>query len=535
MTTSIWENARIEAKVDPREVILDDNLRDKLDGNLINLEEIEERLPRLVASIQAHGVRVPPIAQETADGKLWIKDGFSRTLAARRVLQKNPDMVLTMPVIVTETDDEDAWQRLRDQFVINDVRDGLTTAEKARALQQMQLFGFDEKEIAEQLALHTEHVKAGLAVQRSAKATQILNQNPQLDLLQAAAIAEFEGDTDALAELNGVLEEDPDQFDHTVAELRLRRHIDQECTALAAELADRGVTVVQRSYSGPQETLTYLKASKDATTRLSNDPEQHASCPGHAAYVDYDLREERAKPVWVCTDWKTHGHYSPFGGSTSGTGKKSEREKQELARSRVNKPAWRAAEQQRRKKLAEVLTAKTPPKKTMQFILACLVGGDHALRRAMEQHHTFVCELLGFKQPKDKTKHPLLNKFSRLSADEAIMRILAIVLGAFEGATDDDTWKHQDPALQQYFTFLRDNCGYALSEVERLVLDPHADAHNWPHLQTSADGADLPQATATTGTVAPDLDDPDNGDHVGHVPDDGIDHRGETADDSGLD
>lgn len=526
MTTSIWENARIEPAVDPRKVILDDNLREKLDGNLIELEEIEKLRPRLVASIQAHGVRVPPIAQETADGKLWIKDGFSRTLAARWVLQKNPDMALTMPVIVTETDDEDAWKRLRDQFVINDVRDGFTTAEKARALQQMQLFGFDEDEIAEQLALHTEQVKAGLAVQRSAKATQILDQNPQLDLLQAAAIAEFEGNDDALGELNGVLEEDPDQFDHKVAELRLQRHIDQECTALAAELADRGVTVVQRSSSGPQEKLVYLKTSRDATTRLGDDPEQHANCPGHAVYVDYDLREQHARPVWVCTDWKEHGHYSPFGGRTGGTGKKSEREKQELARSRVNKPAWRAAEGVRRKELVKILTRQTPPKKTLQFILACLVEGDHALRRAMEQRHALVCELLGYKEGKDHTKHPMLSKFSRLSADQTIMRILAIVLGAFEAATDDDTWKRHDPALQRYFTFLRDNCGYALSPVEQLVLDPHADAHNWPHLRTGADGTDRPQATATTDTAA-DLD--DNGDDV---PDDGVEDDGDTTYDS---
>jgi ParB family chromosome partitioning protein len=50
--------------------------------------------------------------------------------------------------------------------------------------------------------------------------------------------------------------------------------------------------------------LADLRA-KDAKDPLTSD--EHASCPGHAAWIDYN-EDGCAAPVYVCRDFTTHGH-----------------------------------------------------------------------------------------------------------------------------------------------------------------------------------------------------------------------------------
>lgn len=154
-TASLWKSARIEV-LTPSTLVLENNSRTILD--------IKAERSELIDSIREVGVLVPPIVNETPDGSYVVRDGFSRTLAAQVVVAEpegEGEAELEMPVIVTTSQDEAIWQRFRDQFVINEIREGYNSADKARILEQFTLFGFDEEEIARHLSLDGELCSVG--------------------------------------------------------------------------------------------------------------------------------------------------------------------------------------------------------------------------------------------------------------------------------------------------------------------------------------------------------------------------------------
>ncbi|TDD49010.1 hypothetical protein E1288_21055 [Saccharopolyspora elongata] len=477
--------------------------------NARTIGDIKTERPDLIESIRQFGVLVPPIANETETaGHFAAKDGFSRILASLVVCEEpenDDDANLEIPVIVTTSQNEEEWQRLRDQFIMNELRKGYDSADKARIMEQFTLFGFSDEEIARQLSLESEQVKAGLAVQRSTTAKSLMTEHPQLDLLQLGAITEFEDDEEALARLQDTLYDEPEQFDHEVARLRLKRAEKEALDQLTRELIEQGITVVAKTYDGAQAPLSRLKLSKSNPLELGNSPEAHADCPGHAAWVEtvWSSREPRA--TYICQDWKAHGHAETHSANGSSARQpKSDFEKAELKRARENNASWRAAEEVRRAKLAEIVQRSTPPKRTQQFITTAMIEGTYEVGRALDQKHAYACELLGLPKPAYGKKHPMLSKARKASANGALMFQLAMVLAAFEDRTSVQTWRGNDEAQKEYFSFLRDSCNYPLSAVERLVLDPTEDFQRWPHLQESAASSD----TDVAETPANDDDDP---------------------------
>lgn len=453
---SIWANTRFEL-CDPKTLVLANNSR--------TIGDIAMERPDLCKSVAANGVLVPLIANPGPDGRPAVRDGFSRALAALRAPKTNP----TVPVLITESADAEEWTRIQEQFVINHVRAGYTEANKAAVYEQMSMFGFGAEEIADRLGGGTtaEAVRAGLTVRANAAAKKTLEQHPQLTLEQAAAMVEFEDDHEASESLQTTLAGEPEQFDHQVARLRRQRAYAQAREALVAQLTEQGVRIVNRSWGDPQQKdLRDLRRSREDDTPLGDDPNAHADCPGHAAYVTSYGDEPEA--IYLCTEWKKQRHVDRYG-SSGAAGPKTEAEKAEMRTVRKNNADWRAAEDVRRAFLRKLVTRKTPPKRAQHFLATALLADQGAVEKALRFSHPGVHTLFG-DLPAIKDRQSILTKLGRASSNEAVMMQLIAVLAAYEAGTDKDTWRRATADHQRYFAALQ-AWGYTLSPVEQLVLD----------------------------------------------------------------
>jgi ParB family chromosome partitioning protein len=488
VTTNPWDTASL-TQVDPRTLLLDSNSR--------TIVDLESEDPDLVASVRRHGVKLPVIATRIGNDELRVLDGHSRTIAAVLSVAEHP----TIPVLVTEAGDAEEWEWLRDQWIANEVRRGYSPADKARIMEELTLFGLSAGDIAAQLSTTVDTVEAGLKVRQSAKATEAMREHPQLDVLQLAALAEFEDDPDASADLETTLAQEPEQFDHAVSQLRHRRAARVARDTKMAELREAGITVLDQVDSTTTLPVIRLRRSKHDETDL-DQPGAHESCPGHAATVTVSYGEPRVS--YFCQNWQAHGHVDAWRTSTRHTepNRQSEAEKADRRRVRTNNEAWRAAQDVRRAWLRTTFfAAKKPPKRAVQHLLLALANGGPHLTQAMSRGNRYACQLLGLKEPQYGRPNPISGRAKRASADQALMTSLAIVLGACEEAFDTkfsvNTWRQPYPEDQVYFGALKD-WGYTLSKVERLVLEPKADAAEWPHLAAddpeTVDGTEEPEA-----------------------------------------
>lgn len=444
--------------LDPKDLVLRNNPR--------TIADLESEEPEMLASIGTHGVRFPIIATPTPEGPAVI-DGFTRVLGA---LHHKQDQV---PALLVDEADAEEWQRLVDQWIANEHRRGLGEADKAAVIEQMALFGFSPDDIASQLTADVTVVKAALKVRGSEKTTSLARQHDQLDMLQLAAISEFEDDEDAYGEIVDTLQNQPAQLNHVMARWRHEFEARQAREAEIQHLTAAGVTVVDAAEL--PETSRPLSALKDAQGEvLADQVDDHQSCPGHAASVRSTYLGD-VRVSWHCLEWSKHGHYprsdTPGAGGEQGL---SEEQKAERQRAREYNPQWRAALEVRREWLQEFLQRKTPPKQARQFLASVLAAGDERVTKAISRGNRYARTVLG-----DKRVDRLRAGGRRLTEDQVTMLELAFVLCAYEEAYDAahtvSTWRSPTPADQRYLTALA-NWGYPLSPVEHLALNPEDNA-----------------------------------------------------------
>jgi ParB family chromosome partitioning protein len=205
----------------------------ELDGNV----RTDARLTKaFVASIAENGV-LQPITAVRVDGKLWVRTGQRRTLAARQA------GLPSIPVYVTDGDQEtDAAPRLVTQIVENDQRDPLTTTERVVGIQQILETGLSLAKTAKKLSVTQKTVKAAQAVASSQAAIDALDNDVQLTLDEAAVIAEFDDDENAVERL--LRNVGRGGFEHLAAQLRQERADYEALAGEEARWAAQGYTVL---------------------------------------------------------------------------------------------------------------------------------------------------------------------------------------------------------------------------------------------------------------------------------------------------
>ncbi len=231
----------------------------------------------LAASIAALGILTPPLVRNSDTGELVLIAGERRKYSAMAA------GLATIPVYVRN--DLSAVHQVAGMLVENIGRDDLTPVEEAVAIQQLAGFdGVTQKDITAMTGIKAGKVRQALIVARSEVATEVAGRY-DLTLDQAAVVAEFGDDPEAVKLLTAAAVKQPEQWPHVVSRLRQERQDRQRYQAAVAELTATGCPVIEleAGYWLP-EGARWL----DELPPVKNKPvteAKHRGCPGHAAAV----------------------------------------------------------------------------------------------------------------------------------------------------------------------------------------------------------------------------------------------------------
>jgi ParB family transcriptional regulator, chromosome partitioning protein len=463
-TTSV---ARVD--LDPRNLLVDVNIR------------TDARLDKdFVASIKDFGVLVPIIAVRTAAGDVRVRFGHRRTLAAIEA-----DLA-TVPVEIVgdeATDDAGQIERILTQHAGNAHRAPLLQIDQLGVVEQLNAFGLSAAQIVKRTKIKKDTVKTALAVTKSDLAKAAASRYDFLTLEQAAALAEFDDDAEAVKQMT-LTAQQGHGFLHLVQRLRDEREERIAKQPIIDELVAAGVAVIDRPrWSDPTTPLERLGTDDDPLT-----PEAHASCPGHVAWVDEDriyyepdeddddyTYEDTYVVIYGCSDPATSGHIEPSATDArkarNGGGISKEDARAERQRVLRNNRAWRSAETVRREWLKTFVARKNAPKGALRYILGALASADYHLSNAMQRgQHRFARELLDI----DDDVNALTAALNDASDARAQMITLALVLGAYEAELDVHEWRHRNAYAVRYLSQLA-TWGYELSEIEQSVIKDDSD------------------------------------------------------------
>lgn len=429
-------------------------------------------LSGLIASIAEFGVLEPVLVVTNGDG--W------KVLAGkRRVAAAVKAGLATVPAIVR--DDLDEIGQRYGSLIENVQRKDLTAVEEAAAIEQLSLAGVEVEAIATLSGLPPDRVQRALAVAQSDVARKAAPKL-QLSLEQAAGLAEFDANKNAVERLVGAAKRSPGQFDHELSYLRREREIDVAVAVELQRLVDAKTVVLTERPSYDRNLaktvrLDYLDGKAGKAMTLAG----HKKCPGHAAWVG--ASHSGAETVYVCTDPRGNGHKIRKGYTDEGTGSASGSTAGDAEKRReviANNKAWRAAEDVRRTYVASLLKRKASAVKgCLRWCVEEIMRNPSSFGTGDE---TMLGMLLGV-QPDHAAAHNLSDPDhdyghmigvdrTRAAADSELpMMLLAQLAADREGGMGLWTWRSQcaDDAAR-WLNFLERN-GYELADVERLVVD----------------------------------------------------------------
>ncbi|UUV32165.1 ParB/RepB/Spo0J family partition protein [Amycolatopsis roodepoortensis] len=272
-----------------------------------------------------------------------------------------------------------------------------------------------------------------------------------------------------------------------------------QIAAAETQLRADGITIADPDAEGVAK-LWNLFADGQAEKSLT--PEEHAGCPGHAAYAEDDLDQPAADIVYVCTDPDAHGHVRRGGAQVEPD---RAYKAAEVKRAGKNNEAWRKAKEERRAWLVKFFTgwskrkAADLPKRVHHWLALAEVLASDFLSDAAPKH-SYACQLLKIAEPKGNSRaaNPLVTKLRQKNCTEtqAVLIRLAQVIGACEEHWNraytenaDASWRSPSEDTKFYFELL-EALEFPLSPVERLVNNPELDHAEWPHLAPAAETAD---------------------------------------------
>lgn len=461
------------AHVAPSTLVMADNVRSNAADSLTK---------PFIASIRERGVLEPIIVDGTTDGVLTVRAGHRRTLAAIEA------GTATVPVMI-HTGEHARVDRLIDQIVENEHRAGLSNRDKIAAVEQLALEGLTEGQIAKRAALPKKDVAAAVRI----AASTVAQFSDQLSLEQAAAMAEFDDNPDAVEKLLDAAQRG--QFAHTLSRLQTDRIIEAATAEMVIRVEAAGLTATtgHLSWDGPADTIGHLRTADGQPIT----EEEHAGCPGHATRItteykrarfydddedeeENEVEQETEADPWsidagvsnvvallICTDWKANGHHNPYRSNTGSTAPRAadmsdaEREAAKIARRRVieNNKAWDAAEPVRRAWLAEFAHRKAAP-----------AGAEALIAEAAARSGGFDMKGWGDSPWQsvgvDRSQLVVTDATAKRCTHITLMHLLV----AWESNTTRETWRQADQWSRRILTAIA-GWGYTLSDVEQEVTD----------------------------------------------------------------
>lgn len=440
----------------------------------VNVREPTQLAPLFLASVKERGVLEPVLAHRDDTGAVVVDQGQRRTLAACQL------GLATIPVVVDDSTPADA-DRLVDQWTENEHRTALTGAERVQAVQQLALLGLSVSAIAKKTATPKSDVEASVVVGKSATALAHVD---AMTLADAALLAEFDGDTDAIKTL---LQEVSwgRSLAAPVQRIRNDRAEQQLLADRAAELTAEGLTVIARpSYDEKSvDALSYLRDGKKKV-----DPEAHVTCPGHVVWLERQYAwqgNEKAVIVRVeagCNGWAKHGHTNTSSSSSSAgrapiadlppaEQEKARKERRHIIESNKD---WKASTTVRRRWLQQFLQRKTAPTGAEALVAAGVVNGWTAYLNSYNPGGD-AWKILG------TTWEAVDHELATATPKRALQIALAVTVGCWEASTSDDTWRtsvETSKAAAVLVLQAISQWGHEMSAIETAIVDGTAATPN---------------------------------------------------------
>ncbi|MBN9605003.1 MAG: ParB N-terminal domain-containing protein [Actinomycetales bacterium] len=425
----------------------------------VNVRKKPKVSREFVASVKRRGVLVPMLGYYDAEGEVVIRDGQRRILAAQRAgLDEAPALVWpSREALDTNQVERD---RIIDQVTANSNRENLSEADEADAIQQLALTGLEATVIAKELAVPAARVNAAITVAGSDFARKVVEKQ-QITLDQAAVIAEFEGDKDAVATLLHSAEYDPDRFAHQAQRLRDKR---ERAEALRAEVESytvQGIPLVEapprydnRTANAYLHELQFEDGSKVTVENYTGKP-GYAICivPGYG----------NPEVGHVVTEWRSHGlRRITHGGAVQG--KLTESEKAARREVVANNKEWDSAEKVRREWLTTLLSRKTLPKDADQFV--AYMATERATDFGRSLTNGTAATLLGM-----EPKYRALATYLAGNPSKARQVMFALAVAAGELALDRSSWRRPSEVDKVFLNWLT-SWGYTTSRVEDIIANP---------------------------------------------------------------
>jgi len=307
-------------------------------------------------------------------------------------------------------------------------------------------------------------VKTALAVAGSELASAAVDRY-DLTLTQAAVIAEFEGEDDAVKHLVLTAKRNPGNWDHTVSRLREDRKTAAAHAATVKGLVDAGVTVIDHPTRG-QGPVALDNLIDGAGNVL--DASAHTACPGHAAAVS-DYRPDEV--TYYCLDPVAHGHQGRWAGAVvtpSVVGGKMTEEAKAARREIIEgNKSWRAAEPVRRQWVRDLLARKSPPKATLRFCVTEILAEPD---RVGDGKDTLLADLLHKPEPGHSYGRGVgATAAADVTEARLPLLLLAQIAADREQTMSEATWRHANPSAARWFAFLA-STGYTLADIEQRVI-----------------------------------------------------------------
>lgn len=451
-------------EVDPTSLLVDDQVR----GDATPDDD-------LIASVRQMGVLQPPtVFWDEERGAHVIVMGHRRVGAA--IIAKLP----TIQVLVRDAAEARDAARIERQLVENEMREELTPADVARGYKDMAMFGLRPEDIALRVADRPHRVKAAIAATESPAATEALAKG--VDLEQAAIIAEFDDDPTAQKTLSNVAINQPADFNRRVIMERDARLLKVKRAELEQLLEDEGVELVGTvGYEAK-----YWRSRTEAGVSLSLEvlgitPDEHVSCPGHAAILELTYAHDKIQIAYVCTDVEGNGHTENIGiprrELTDEERAAQEEREQRREAERKTQEAASANAKARREWLRGFITGRLNQTAGLfDFIAAATIGAA-----ALDETHVHEADnvaiyiLTGEEIPKNWDQTPLADMLAE-GRVAPLRALTADALATAEEATRSVSQASFAPRLATaYFTALA-AWGYELTEIDKQLQQAAADA-----------------------------------------------------------
>lgn len=438
------------AHLDPRSLVVDANVRTTvvLDAPFLG-------------SIRQYGVLQPIVVVREADGELRVRMGQRRTLGSIEVGRA------TIPARIMNAGP--GVERLIFQMIENEQRAGITEAERVAAYEEMALdFGLSAGQIAGRVGAKRTAVAAALRVSKSSGATQAVAAGLTID--QAAMIAPFDNDPEVVASLTRTAMTNPGLLAHQVQIVRDNLADERARARFVQTLTDNGVTILAERPVWTDPTVASVNRLRDAEGQTITDDE-HATCPGHAVYINKPIWRDEYTTTAYCTDFTANGHHLPaIQAAANQPTATSEEKKAERRAVIAGNKAWRSATTVRRDWLRTFAARRTAPKGAMQFLSRAVIADTDDLDRAAKTGHALALDLLGLTgQPGgwggSGGRTTLTEAITTATPGRAQIIGTTVVLAAIEDRTGTHTWRNGGPGVTAYLRAI-ESWGYTLADIE---------------------------------------------------------------------